>query len=89
MFGMTNLFIHFYKLFMKPFRYSVFPKNNIYKRKRIPQRPTRNHESDDVFYYTPAAYVNSSIPEYITNPSKYNTKRLKAPFNSRGRKVAN
>ena len=74
---------------MKPFRYSVFPKNNIYKRKRIPQRPTRNHESDDVFYYTPAAYVNSSIPEYITNPSKYNTKRLKTPFNSRGRKVAN
>ena len=71
------------------FRYNVFPKNNIYKRKRIPQRPIRNHESDDVFYYTPAAYVNSSIPEFITNPSKYNTKRLKTPFNSRGRKVAN
>jgi len=67
-------------------RYNVFPKNNVYNRKRIPQRPTRNQESDDVFYYTPAAYVNSSIPSFITNPSKYNTKRLKTPQNTRSKK---
>ena len=73
--------------FILIYRYNVFPKDNIYKRKRIPQRPTRNQESDDVFHYTPAAYVNSSIPAFITNPSKYNTIRLKTPQNTRSKKV--
>ena len=66
-------------------RYSSFPKHNVFKRKRLPQRT--HEESDDIIYYTPAAYVNSSGPAYMNYPSKYNTKRLKVPSNARGKKV--
>ena len=63
-------------------RYASLPKINLYKRKRLPQRKVE--ESDDIFYYTPAAYENSTGPVFLNHPSKYNTKRLKTP---RGKKV--
>ena len=66
-------------------RYSSFPKHSVYKRKRLPQRT--NEESDDILYYTPAAYVNSSGPVFMNHPSKYNIKRLKVPSNAGGKKV--
>jgi len=62
-------------------RYASLPKINVYKRKRLPQRKVE--ESDDIFYYTPAAYENSTGPVFLNHPSKYNTKRLKTP---RGKK---
>ena len=62
-------------------RYASLPKINLYKRKRLPQRKVE--ESDDIFYYTPAAYENSTGPVFLNHPSKYNTKRLKTP---RGKK---
>ena len=65
-------------------RYASLPKINVYKRKRLPQRKVE--ESDDIFYYTPAAYENSTGPVFLNHPSKYNTKRLKTP---RGKKVCN
>ena len=63
-------------------RYASLPKINVYKRKRLPQRKVE--ESDDIFYYTPAAYENSTGPVFLNHHSKYNTKRLKTP---RGKKV--
>ena len=87
----TNISIEFDVSLTIPFNRYYRPsspaRTNIRNSRRLPQQYIPQEESDEIFYYTPAAYSNSSEDIVLEHLREYNLQRMKGSPSSHHQQV--